>query len=125
MKVFSVSGLLSTIGVDFTNYDHFQVPVYPSLITYVSCDQTVKDSKAAFLVLPLQGLDTFELDTNQTKYALDDIKEQWDDNSSFRDLQGTPCDDLIVLITTSSQYMGTLTICVLPEILDCSFQTTT
>lgn len=123
MKVFSVSGLLSTIGVDFTNYDHFQV--YPSLITYVLCDQTVKDSKAASLVLFLQGLDTFELDTNQTKYALDDIKEQWDDNSSFRDLQGTPCDDLIVLITTSSQYMGTLTICVLPEILDCSFQTTT
>ena len=69
---------------------------------------------------------TYELDTSQRSFSAEDIKECFEDDSSFSDLKDTPLGNMIVLIlTTASYYTGILTICVLEDSLDCSFKVAT
>jgi len=79
-----------------------------------------------FICVVFQEVDTFELDTNQRTYGAEDVKECFDENASLSDLQGTSLvNSIIEFLSMASMYRGLLTVCVLPDSLDCSFEVTT
>ena len=75
------------------------------------------------IFLFVQDINTFEVDTTQTSYTEDDLKDCFEENPSLSNFKGTSlANSIAVILCTASLSPGHLTICVLDDSLDCSFK---
>ena len=105
------------------NDKNIKLRIYVFNACFFCTDSQVIKHSLTTASLDLFLKDIYTLEVNTSQMYEDMIKEFLEDNSNAS--LGDLLEDLTVLITTSSQRKGTLTICVLHDSLDCSFQATT